>query len=161
MSIAGYILSRPAALLQWVHITAVRNIQNVATALVQIWLNKGRSFLTTLGVIIAVTSTITVVAFVQGFGNYMTKMVRGYGTQYMIVRPIEWWETQDAKRRRVTLDMRDIEAVRTECSRIQRISPFLFINNAELTYGLEKVKDVPVRGVSEDYQVIRNYFADA
>ena len=45
----------PLALARWAQNTASRNAQNVATALVQIWLNKGRSFLTTLGVIIAVT----------------------------------------------------------------------------------------------------------
>lgn len=130
------------------------------TALVQIWLNKGRSILTTLGVIIAVTSTISVVAFVQGFGNYMTRMVKGYGTQFMIVRPIEHWEMRDEERHRVKLDLGDISAVRQECPHVQRISPFLFINKTEVSYGLEKAKEVPVRGVSGDYQVIRNYYVD-
>ena len=66
----------------------VRTFQNILTALVQIGANTGRSILTTLGIIIAVTSTIIVISVVQGFGNYMTQMVRGYGTQYMVVRPI-------------------------------------------------------------------------
>jgi putative ABC transport system permease protein len=160
MKLFRSIFRLPATIARWFYNSAARNSQNVSTALIQIWLNKGRSILTTLGVIIAVTSTISVVAFVQGFGNYMTKMVRGYGTQYMIVRPIESWETEQAKRRRITLSLADIEAVRTECTNVQRMSPFLFINNAEISFGLEKVKEVPVRGVSEDYQVIRNYFAD-
>ncbi len=42
---------------------------NVLTALVQIWANKVRSLLTVLGIIIAVTSIITVVSFVQGFDD--------------------------------------------------------------------------------------------
>ena len=67
--------------------TAARSLQNVLTALVQIGANKGRSILTTLGIIIAVTSTITVVSIVQGFDQFMTDKVRGYGTQFMIVRP--------------------------------------------------------------------------
>jgi len=156
-----FLLLLPAVLFRWFCDTAARNAQNLWTALIQIWLNKGRSILTTLGVIIAVTSTITVVSFVQGFGNFMTQKVRGYGTQYMVVRPIEWWEMDDAKRQRVTLDLADVEAVRSECTHVQRLSPFLFINNAEVSFGLEKVKDVPVRGVGQDYQVIRNYYADA
>lgn len=161
LKFSRFILLIPAVVFRWFLNTVTRNAQNVWTALVQIWLNKGRSILTTLGVIIAVTSTISVVAFVQGFGNYMTKMVRGYGTQYMIVRPKESWEDEDSKHRRITLDMDDIEAVKTDCAHVQRISPFLYIEKAELAYGLEKVKEVPVRGVSEDYQVIRNYYADA
>ena len=58
---------------------------NVATALVQIWANKARSLLTVLGIIIAVTSIITVVSMVEGFGNYVTSFLRGLGTNMMVV----------------------------------------------------------------------------
>ncbi|MFQ5494041.1 MAG: ABC transporter permease, partial [Phycisphaerae bacterium] len=57
-----------------------RQWQNVLTALVQVWVNKARALLTTLGIIIAVTSTITVVSLVQGFGTHITDMLRGFGT---------------------------------------------------------------------------------
>ncbi len=154
------IIKLPMVFARWLSATIARNLQNIATALIQIWVNKGRSILTTLGIIIAVTSTISVVAFVQGFGDHMTKMVRGYGTQYMIVRPLDWWEWRESGQGRVTLDVNDIEAVRTECPNVQRISPFVYSQRAEIAYGLERVRDVPVRGVSEHYQVIRNYFAD-
>jgi putative ABC transport system permease protein len=138
-----------------------RSGQNVITALVQIWANKGRSILTTLGIIIAVTSTITVVAFVKGFGDSMTKMVRGYGTKFMIVRP--YWPGQEHRMGMglVTLDLRDIEAVRTESPHIQRITPFVYTQQSEIVYGLEKATEVPTRGVTEQYQVIRNYYVDA
>lgn len=138
-----------------------RSGQNIVTALVQIWANKGRSILTTLGIIIAVTSTITVVAFVKGFGDSMTKMVRGYGTKFMVVRP-HW--PGDHRRHgmgTVTLDLADIEAVRTECPHLQRITPFVFTDQSEITYGLEKATEIPTRGVTEIYQVIRNYYVDA
>lgn len=155
------LVSIPFAFARWAYNTCARNAQNILTALVQIWVNKGRSILTTLGIIIAVTSTITVVAFVQGFGNYMTGMVRGYGTQFMVVRPLNWDEWRETGQGRVTLDVDDIEAVRTECPHVKRLSPFIYSETAEVAYGLEKVKAVPVRGVTEHYQVIRNYFVDA
>ena len=60
-----------------------------------------------------------------------------------------------------TLDLADIEAVRTECPHLQRITPFVFTEKSEITYGLEKATEVPTRGVTEVYQVIRNYFVDA
>ena len=138
-----------------------RSWQNVSTALVQIWANKGRSILTTLGIIIAVTSTITVVAFVKGFGDTMTKMVRGYGTKFIVVRPFRPGEDRRMGMGSVTLDLPDIEAVRTESPHIQRLTPFVFSEQMEIAYGLEKATDVPTRGVTEDYQVIRNYFVDA
>ncbi len=138
-----------------------RSGQNIATALVQIWANKGRSILTTLGIIIAVTSTITVVAFVKGFGDSMTKMVRGYGTKFMVVRPHWPGDNRRLGMGTVTMDLADIEAVRTECPHLQRITPFVFTNQSEISYGLEKATEVPTRGVTEEYQVIRNYFVDA
>ncbi len=134
---------------------------NVATAFVQIWANKGRSILTTLGIIIAVTSTIVVVSIVQGFGNYMTDMVRGYGTQFMVVRPHNPSERNRRGIGRVSMDIDDIEAVRTECKHIRRLTPFVYAPNAEVTYGLEVARDVPMRGVNEYYQTIRNFHADA
>ncbi len=151
----------PVRLRHWVLASLARNVQNVVTALVQIWANKGRSVLTTLGIIIAVTSIITVVAIVQGFGEYMTEMVRGYGTQYMVVHPY-WprgWHQHGL--RRVTLEMEDIEAVRAGCSHVGRISPFIFTGDAKVSYGHDTADEIPIRGVSEDYQVIRNFHADA
>ena len=53
----------PYRLLLWLLATMARQWQNIVTALVQIWANIGRAILTTLGIIIAVTSTITVVSW--------------------------------------------------------------------------------------------------
>lgn len=156
-----FVYSIPLRSWRWFTGTLARNAQNVGTAFVQIWANKGRSILTTLGIIIAVTSIITVVSFVQGFGQFITKMVRGYGTQFMVVRPYwprgqHWLGTG-----RVTLDLDDIEAVRTECTKVHRITPFVYTHNGEISYGNEEADDIPVRGVTEHYQTIRNFFVDA
>ncbi len=141
--------------------TISRSSQNVATAFVQIWANKGRAVLTTLGIIIAVTSIITVISMVQGFGNYMTNMIRGYGTQYMVVHPYWPRNWQQLGLRSVSLDINDITAVRAECTDIGRITPFIYTHDAVVTYGNEEATEVPIRGVSEDYQVVRNFHADA
>jgi len=133
---------------------------NVATAFVQIWANKGRSILTTLGIIIAVTSTIVVVSIVQGFGNYMTNMVRGYGTQFMVVQPFNPSERNRRGIGRVSMDIDDIEAVRGECPHVRRVTPFVYTPEAEVTYGLETASKVEMRGVNESYQTIRNFHAD-
>ncbi len=62
---------------------------------------------------------------------------------------------------RVTLDMQDIDAVRKDCSKIHRMTPFIYTHNGEITFGREKADDIPVRGVTEQYQTIRNFFVDA
>jgi putative ABC transport system permease protein len=132
--------------------------RNVVTALVQIWANKGRSLLTTLGIVIAVTSIITVVAFVEGFGNHVQNMLRGYGTRYMSVHPWSPGDRYGLQEPKLTLD--DMFAVRAECPLVHRISPFVFTWNAEVQHGQETAEEIPVRGVSEHYQTIRNFYAD-
>ncbi|MBI1826830.1 MAG: ABC transporter permease [Planctomycetes bacterium] len=155
------LLSIPGRVANGISGIVARNIQNVSIAFVQIWANKGRAILTTLGIIIGVTSTITVVTFVQGFGNYITKMVQGYGTSFMVVRPFAPPTSQRMGMKRTTLDLADIEAVRKECQHVRRLTPFVFTDKIEVVYGQEKAKDVPCRGVTEQYQVIRNYYVDA
>ena len=154
------LLKLPAFLWNWFTAGAARNAQNVLTALVQIWANMGRSILTTLGIIIAVTSIIVVISFVEGFGGYMTDMVRGYGTQYMVVRP---WQPRGQHRHgmgTVRLDLADIEAVRGQCKSVHRLSPFVYTHKGEVIYGQEKAEEIPVRGVSEHYQTIRQFYVD-
>ena len=53
------VLAGVGRLLFWCGGVAGRHWQNVLTAFIQIWANKARSLLTTLGIIIAVTATIT------------------------------------------------------------------------------------------------------
>jgi len=152
--------SIPLHLWHWFAGTVSRGMQNVITAFVQISANKGRSILTTLGIIIAVASTITVVSVVRGFGDYMTNMVQGYGTQYINVWAYTPHELRRAGMRRATMTMADAEAVRVECPNISRLTPFIYTQNAEIVYGQDKAKDIPVRGVTEQYQTIRNFHAD-
>jgi putative ABC transport system permease protein len=128
--------------------------------LAQIWANKGRAVLTMLGVIIAVTSIIAVVSFVEGFSKHLATMLRGYGTQYMVVRP-EWsWRTDREGLGRITLSMPDVNAVRENCDAVRRLSPFVY-NQITVTYGREKAENIAIRGVTEQYQTIRNFFVDA
>ncbi len=116
----------PLRWLAWVDGVVSRHFQNVTTALVQIWANKARAMLTTLGMIIAVTSTITVVSSVQGFGNYVTDMLRGFGTNLMFVVPHRPTGFEGRRMGRVFLDVDDVRAVVARCDKVRRISPLIF-----------------------------------
>ncbi|RIK66553.1 MAG: hypothetical protein DCC65_09370 [Planctomycetota bacterium] len=148
----------PAAL-EWLGAFFARHWQNVLTALVQIWANKARAILTTLGIIIGVTSTITVVSFVQGFGNYVTDMLRGFGTNMMFVFP---WDASDEHHLmlgRVVMNVGDVRACGTRSDKVRRISPLVF-NVANIEYGREKLQAVELQGATEQFQPIRKYFVE-
>jgi len=57
------------------------------TALIALWSNKVRSFLTTLGVIIGVFAVVTLVSLVTGVQNYVTDQFEDIGSNIIYVMP--------------------------------------------------------------------------
>ena len=132
---------------------------NISTALIQIWANRVRSLLTVLGIIIAVTSIITVVSLVEGFGSHVTNFLRGLGTNLMVVYP-EWLRGPRGEYLRpaeMTID--DIRAVDARVNEIQYTSPVIF-GGAPIEYGRRQLNDITMRGVNESFQPIRNFYVD-
>jgi putative ABC transport system permease protein len=130
-------------------------LANVRSALEQLWANKMRSVLTVLGIVIAVTSTITVVSVVQGFTGYVSEFLQGLGTNAMWIWPERPGGEAGKRLGRVTLDLRDVEALRSECSTLESISPLIPQPSATLTLGRTEVT-TQLEGVSAEYHAIRN-----
>jgi putative ABC transport system permease protein len=132
-------------------------LQNLLTALEQVWANKLRSVLTVLGVIIAVTSTIVVVAVVQGFSGYITDFLQGIGTNAIWVfpeRPMRY----DTAPLRAEMTLADIEEVDRSAPAVRKVSPMV-IRQVKVTY-MDREADVELQGVSEDFQDIRKFYAE-
>src|SRR5947209_2065985 len=132
-------------------------LQNLITALEQLWANKLRSLLTVLGIIIAVMSTLVVVAVVQGFSSYVTTFLQGLGTNSMWVFP-EMPDRFGSHPVRAELIQADVAEVEQSCSAIDRLSP-LVIRQVKVNYRDREAK-MDLQGVSADFQHIRNFFVD-
>jgi putative ABC transport system permease protein len=133
---------------------------NIITALVQIWANKIRSLLTVLGIIIAVTSIITVVTLVEGFGEYVTSFLRGLGTNMMVVYP-QWRQNDKGEWIRPgEMTIEDIYAVDANADAIRRTSPVIF-ERVTVEYGRRQIANISLRGSNEFFQPIRNFYVDA
>ncbi|HJT77131.1 MAG TPA: ABC transporter permease [Gemmataceae bacterium] len=133
-------------------------LQNFITALEQLWANKLRSVLTVLGVIIAVMSTIVVVAVVQGFSGYVTTFLQGLGTNAMWVfpdRPPEYEATPSKSE----LVRGDIEEVEQTCSAVTRIAP-LIIRQVKINYQNHDTR-IELDGTTQEFQDIRSFFVNA
>ena len=132
-------------------------LQNLLTALEQVWANKLRSVLTVLGVIIAVTSTIVVVAVVQGFSGYVTDFLQGIGTNAIWVfpeRPLHY----DTAPLRAEINLADVEEVDRSAPAVRKVSP-LVIRQVKVNCEDRDV-EVELQGVSEDFQDIRKFYAE-
>ncbi len=132
---------------------------NVVTAFVQIWANKVRSLLTVLGIIIAVTSIITVVSFVQGFGDYVTDFLRGLGTNLMVVYPERVRGPRGEFLRRAEMNVEDVGAVDIYASAVKRTAPRIEAR-ATIEYGRQQLTGVRLMCSSELFQPIRNFYVD-
>jgi len=133
--------------------------QNVGTAFRQIWANKIRSLLTVLGIIIAVTSIITVVSFVQGFGDYVQGFLRGLGTNMMAVWPSTIRGPSGEFLRRAEMHIEDIYAVDRQADAVRRTAPVLW-SRGTIEYGRQRLTRIDLRCTSEAFQAIRNYYVD-
>jgi putative ABC transport system permease protein len=138
-----------------------RQFNNIVTAFVQIWVNKGRALLTTLGIIIAVTATITIVSMVESFGTYFTDILKGFGTNLVFVLPHRPSGEEGRQLGRVVLEIEDVRAVGARCDRVRRISPVVF-SAVSVEYGRVYLDpgEVELRGATEQFQSIRNYGVD-
>jgi putative ABC transport system permease protein len=133
-------------------------LQNLITALEQLWANKLRSVLTVLGVIIAVMSTIVVVAVVQGFSGYVTTFLQGLGTNAMWVFP-DLPDRLDTAPTKAELVRADLDEVEQSCAAVTRIAP-LVIRTVKVKYRDREAK-AEMNGTSSDFQEIRSFFVNA
>ena len=99
-------------------------VQIVISAISQMWANKVRAFLTTLGIIIGVWAITTVIAAIGSLNSFVLKGFEDFGANR-----IELWGTiPDSQRRvnndwqRVRLKVEDAEAIRTHSQKIEMVA---------------------------------------
>jgi putative ABC transport system permease protein len=124
-------------------------IEAFRLALQSLWANKLRSILTLLGVIIGVSSVITVVTLTNGAKQFVTSKVNTYGAATITVSKMpqtfmtidEWLEFQ--KRKDVTYD--DYKAVLDECKHCQEVGGQRN-STGKVVRGTQSTTDTDIRG---------------
>jgi len=134
-------------------------LANVYNALEQLVTHKMRSLLTILAIVIAVSATITVVSFVQGFTRYVSDFLEGLGTNAIWIVPQRPAGEAGQALGRVEMDEDDLRAVETECSALRRVSPIVPQGGVQLRYGRDEIV-ANVEGVAPAYHVVRNFAVD-
>lgn len=127
--------------------------------------NKLRTFLTLLGVIIGVTTVITVVSIVKGMNKYVISTLTEAGSntfridRFGIITSHQAW--MEALRRK-DLTMDDMESVQKQCLLCDKIGAFSimpsFMNpeQIDVTAGRESIEDPKVFGVTSAFAEITN-----
>ncbi|HUM06111.1 MAG TPA: ABC transporter permease [Terriglobales bacterium] len=126
--------------------------EGLRIALQSLWANKLRSFLTMLGVVIAVAAVIAVVTFTSGLDRYVAERVFRLGTDVFIVSKISPVITNIDQflegEKRKDLTMEDYLAVRDACGKCSVVAASVLNPSGHVRYGEHSINDTWVRGMT-------------
>lgn len=138
--------------------TAVTVVETLKLSLDALRAHKLRSFLTLLGVILAVTTLIVVMSVVAGMNFYIADKVANLGANVYIVDRFgiitsddEWVKAQ--KRPLLTKD--DYDALRGEMKTSTEMAALLN-SNSDVRSGNDLLENVSVTGITPNYTEIRS-----
>ena len=132
-------------------------IQAILLALSQIWVNKTRSFLTALGIIIGVASVTSVIAALSGLKTKVLSEFEKVGASKMLIFP----DRPDGAPRnkypleKIRLTPAELIAIRDNCPSIASLSPQTSLG-AVLQYGSEMREGINLLGIWPAWHEIEN-----
>jgi putative ABC transport system permease protein len=148
--------------------------ETLKLALSAIWAHKLRSFLTLLGMIIAVASFMVVFSLLQGFNVYIDDKIAGIGSNSFTIQRFRFEDFKDtdtiaeAQRRNKELAFDDLEFIRARAQVISKIGAKAGGNRREIKVGSTIMEDVnvdgaePIIGEIENIDVLEGrYFTEA
>jgi putative ABC transport system permease protein len=137
---------------------AVTAVETMRLALDALRAHKLRSFLTLLGVILAVTTLVVVMSFVAGMNFYVADRIANLGANVFIVDRFGIITSQDAwvkAQKRPLITMEDYERMRDSMKTAKAVAA-LDDHNIEIRSGNQRLQNTDVMGVSPNYAEVRN-----
>jgi putative ABC transport system permease protein len=132
-------------------------IQAVALALSQIWANRMRSFLTTLGIIIGVASVTAVVAALTGLKTKVLTEFQTLGANKLFIFPDR---PDDAPRnlypwREIRLKPQELDELTEHCPSVRFFTPVTNLG-ATVESPFESLGGVSITGIWPEWHIIEN-----
>ncbi len=144
--------------------TRVELRENLLVALDTLRSHKVRSGLTVLGIVIGVTSVISVAAIIEGLNRHVTRRVEGIGSRTLFVSRLpagRFGRLPEEIRRRKYIEYDYADALRESCPAVAFITSFanrpsfggsLSAREAnDIRFASERVDNIILRGVEQDY----------
>ena len=124
----------------------------IRIALQSLWVNKLRSVLTLLGVVIGVAAVIAVVTFVSGINDYVAQKVFNLGADVFFIFKVSPAVTnvdhylEGEKRKDLTME--DYQAVVEGCRDCKYIGAVVRNETGKVKYAEQSISDTSVRGIT-------------
>lgn len=126
--------------------------ETLKLALSAIWGHKLRSFLTLLGMIIAVAAFMLVLSVLIGFNTYVDEKIAGVGSNAFTIQRFSFSDFKDtdtlaaAQRRNKDLTFDELEFIRERADLISMIGAKARRERAEVRRGSKKLIDISIQG---------------
>jgi putative ABC transport system permease protein len=135
----------------------LRLLQTVPSALAALRANKGRSILTTLGIIIGVAAVIAIVALGEGASASVAAQLAGLGTNLLTIQPgsAQSGGARSGAGTAVTLKAADADAIVQNLDTLSGVSPVVS-GNSQMIAGSQNWS-TRVQGVTPSYLTIENW----
>jgi putative ABC transport system permease protein len=130
----------------------MNTLEAIRIAFQSLWVNKLRSVLTLLGVVIGVAAVIAVVTFVSGINDYVAQKVFNLGADVFIVFKVSPAVTnvdhylEGEKRKDLTME--DYQAVADACRHCELVAASTRDEGGRVKYAEQSISDTTVRGVT-------------
>jgi len=120
--------------------------------------NKMRSFLTTLGIVIGITTVIGIHSIIQGLNKSFYTSISALGSDTLYIGKFSWMSRTDwleaRNRKNITLE-REGNAIKEHATLVKAVAPTVSAQRT-VKYESEKLKNVQVTGTTEDYAITSN-----
>jgi len=137
---------------------AVVQFETLRLALETLRAHKLRSFLTLIGVILAVTTLVAVMSVVAGLNAYVAERIANLGANVFVVDRFGIITSQDAwekAQKRPLITMEEYNGLQ-ESMQTANLIAAVEGNVSDVRYGTDLLEDVSIRGVTPNYADIRN-----
>jgi len=122
----------------------------IRIALLSLWANKLRSFLTLLGIVIGVAAVIAVVTFESGINGYVAEKIFNLGADVFIISKMGNVVTDPEQfiegNKRKDVGMEHFEAIAEGCTACTIVGASVRYYNGKVVYGTQSSTDTMVRG---------------
>jgi putative ABC transport system permease protein len=132
-------------------------LQSAWLALGQIWSNKTRSALTTIGIIIGVASVTAVIAALSGLKASVLTEFESIGTTTIFAAPDlpREGKFRNLPWHKIQFQRKDLENMLENCPSLEIYTPATW-NQATVRFGEETVDTMLIRGINSSWHKIEN-----
>jgi len=119
--------------------------------------HKMRSFLTTLGIVIGITTVIAIHAIIIGLNNAFYSSISALGSDNLYISKFAWASREDWIKalHRKDITMKEADAIKKFATSVKAVAPTVSARRT-VKYGSEKLTGCNIIGTSEDYTITAN-----